>query len=111
MQLDQLTNRFRIFVKSRTSTISQKVDLLSPYGYTFEDVSFIYSKASRDTLITNNLLRSILIDKFLTELELEIGKLEIAYNDSIISQRVESNSKILALQQQLLANYENNSHP
>jgi hypothetical protein len=83
--------------------MSQKVDLLSPYGYTFEDVSYIYSKASKDTLITNSLLRSILIDKFLTELELEIGKLEITYNDSIISQRVESNSKILALQQQLLS--------
>ena len=103
MQLDHLIDRFRIFVKSRTSTMSQKVDLLSPYGYTFEDVSYIYSKASKDTLITNSLLRSILIDKFLTELELEIGKLEITYNDSIISQRVESNSKILALQQQLLS--------
>ena len=103
MQLDHLTDRFRIFVKGRTSTMSQKIDFMSPYGYTFEDVSFIYSKASRDTLITNNLLRSLLIDKFLTELELEISKLEIIYNDSIISQRVESNSKILALQQQLLS--------
>jgi hypothetical protein len=111
MQLNQLTDKFNIFVKTKASTPSQKADLLSPYGYTIEDVRFIYSKASRDTLMTNSLLRSILIDKFLNELELELSKLKVERNDELITQRVESNSKILALQQQLLANYENNPHP
>jgi hypothetical protein len=110
MYPNQLTDRFHTFVKNRTSDTSEKADLLAPYGYTIEDVSFIYKKASRDTLIVNNLLRSILIDKFLNELELEIGKIEINYNDSFITQRVEANNKILALQQQLLANYENSTH-
>ena len=99
----KLAARFDAFVKSRTSTTSQKADLLDPYGYTIEDVRFIYSKASRETLVLNNLLRSILVDKFLSELETEVSTLMIEHNDAIISLKVETNSKILELQHKLLA--------